>query len=65
MTTETLAFQTEVKQLQFNDRFLVFQQGNLRELISNSSDALDKLRFAAIAQPTLLEGRGEKGRHYS
>src|SRR5690606_7315000 len=31
----------------------------LRELVSNASDACDKLRFEAIAQPELLGGAGE------
>jgi molecular chaperone HtpG len=58
---ETLGFQAEVKQLL---RLMVHSlYGNkeifLRELVSNASDACDKLRFEAIARPGLLEGRGE------
>ena len=54
--SETLNFQTEAKQLLqlmihslYSNREIF-----LRELISNASDAIDKLRFQAIEQPELL-----------
>jgi molecular chaperone HtpG len=53
---ETLGFQTEVKQLLqlmihslYSNREIF-----LRELVSNASDACDKLRFEAIDRPELL-----------
>lgn len=58
---ETLGFQTEVKQLlQLMIHSLYSNQEIfLRELVSNASDACDKLRFEAIDRPELLEGDGE------
>jgi len=58
---ETLGFQAEVKQLLHLMIHSLYSNKEifLRELVSNASDACDKLRFAAIAAPELLDGGAE------
>jgi len=61
MVAETIEFQTEVSQLLnlmvnslYSDKDIF-----LRELISNSVDAIGKLRFESLTQPELNEGNGD------
>ena len=55
--TESHAFQAEVAKLLHLMVHSVYSDRDvfLRELISNAADALDKLRYEAIAAPDLLE----------
>jgi len=60
---ETLGFQTEVRQLLQLMIHSLYSNKEifLRELISNASDAADKLRFEALASPELLADDTELG----
>jgi molecular chaperone HtpG len=59
-TVETKAFQAEVSELLNLMVHSVYSETDifLRELISNASDACDKLRYEAIANPSLIGDEG-------
>ena len=58
---QSFGFQAEVKQLLHLVVHSLYSNREifLRELISNASDANDKLRFEALATPALLEGSAD------
>src|SRR5262250_1827343 len=58
MAAEKRSFQAEVSRLHDIVAHSLYSQKEifLRELISNASDACDRLRYAALTEPALAEG---------
>ncbi|WP_119418443.1 molecular chaperone HtpG [Desertibaculum subflavum] len=63
MGAETLSFQAEVARLLniVTHSLYTNKEIFLRELISNASDACDKLRYLALTEPALLDGDATLG----
>ena len=63
MQKQTLSFQAEVKQILHLVTHSLYSNKEifLRELISNASDACDKLRFEALDNGRAVRGRAEPG----
>ncbi len=61
MTKETYSFQAEVGKILDIVAHSLYSQKEvfLRELISNASDACDKLRYRSLTEPELLNGDGD------
>ncbi len=64
-TKETLEFQTEARQILHLMTHSLYSHKEifLRELVSNASDACDKLRFEALADDSLYDGDAELSIH--